>query len=203
MDDGGRVLTLKQCPRMALIQPHVDLTHGSLTLTFDPPTPYHVREDLPWAGGEGHATLRAGVPKRPAFESLRIAIPRFREWEERRRRGGGEGGYGTTAAGAEGGGATSGGGGGRQGQGGDAGARLGAGGDGELHGGGLGQQQQRGDPVVRLDAGLAVERVRVCGDSVCSDLVSGREGWVRRYGCGLWLCMRRGQREGEVGAGGL
>ena len=32
-----------------------------------------------------------------------------------------------------------------------------------------------GGAVVRLDAGLVMERVQVCGDTVCTDLVSGDE----------------------------
>ncbi|EFJ48731.1 hypothetical protein VOLCADRAFT_40621, partial [Volvox carteri f. nagariensis] len=32
VDDGGKVLTLKQCPRMALVRPVVDLTRGTLTI---------------------------------------------------------------------------------------------------------------------------------------------------------------------------
>ncbi len=169
MDDGGRVLTLKQCPRMALIRPHVDLTRGSLTLTFDAPPPCHQRDEQTGPGGaQGHA--QGGGPKGPADEPLRIAIPRFREWEERRRRGR-QGCCGTTEAGAEGR-ATAGGAGG-----------PGAGLQGGRSSGG-GREGQGGDPVVRLDAGLTMERVRVCGDAVCSDVVSGQgavgggKGWA-------------------------
>ncbi len=121
------MLTLKQCPRLALVTARVDLTRGTLTL--------------------------APLPQPGAPLPLELAIPQLRR-------------YGLpdevaegSASGAVGGDAAAG-----------SGGRPGTGGGGKGGGGG-----GPGGGVVQLDAGLTVERVRVCGDTVCSDVV-GRAG---------------------------
>ncbi|KAG2491424.1 hypothetical protein HYH03_010212 [Edaphochlamys debaryana] len=126
VDDGGKVLTLKHCPRMALLRPELDL--AAATLTFNAPHDARV------------PPLVLRVPR----SSLGLEEP------------------GAAGAAQE------------EGQG-DGGSVRQAAADGAVQ-------------SVRLDAGLRLERVQVCGDTVCSDVVdacalgaAGGEEGVRRW----------------------
>ncbi|KXZ48630.1 hypothetical protein GPECTOR_26g533 [Gonium pectorale] len=125
VDDGGRVLTLKHCPRMALIRPTVDLAGGTLSIAAPPAAgvpPLELR--IPRLDASGHAAAVSGAADgaSPSTSS-------------------------SSAAAAE---------------------------------------PVQSVQSVRLDAGLAVERVQVCGDTVCSDVVDAchdtdGEDRVRRW----------------------
>jgi hypothetical protein len=154
----GKVLTLKQCPRMALVRPLVDLTRGTLTIIAPDgagvaPLELAIpglfrRGRLPSCSADSaiDAMDSAAMPAPTAVAAVADASATAA----------------VTATAAPGG--------------------VGVGG----HSGGS----------VRLDAGLTLERVQVCGDTVCSDL-------VRLAGCVCVLgCVGdQGPAQGDVGAG--